>query len=276
MLAWAYATSATRSRLMPEARWTWTSSPCLTTFKRMTSVTIVETEHAGMDVPPPPPPPLRAGRYAHLPPYDPSNDRLNLPLALRLPLYLIVASLCGGVLGFSHGARETGFRFRAENAHRVPTTQTGWYLYHKSKNYNMALGGIKEAAKMAGKLGVWVGLFVVAEEGIDRGRAGLVRIYRGLRGVRQGDGELVGNRDCISTTFAGLGTAGAFSAWNRHVDVPTTVRTAKMGAKVGCIVGICEDLLGLMRGRRIGYVDFIKKSLFGKTEDLPEKTDMAG
>ncbi|KAA8574705.1 hypothetical protein EYC84_003955 [Monilinia fructicola] len=35
-------------------------------------------------------------------------------------------------LGISHGSQTAGLRFRAENAHRLPTSPTGWYLYHKT------------------------------------------------------------------------------------------------------------------------------------------------
>src|SRR5579862_1595188 len=76
------------------------------------------------------------------------NPRLSLPFSLRLPLSLALSSLFGASLGLSHGSRNAGLRFRAENAHRLPTTPTGWYLYHKSKNYHVALGGIKEGTRM--------------------------------------------------------------------------------------------------------------------------------
>ncbi|KAK5741074.1 hypothetical protein LTR17_004224 [Elasticomyces elasticus] len=119
---------------------------------------------------------------------------------------------------------------------------------------------------MAGKLALWVGMFVTMEEGLDRGRAGAVRMARSFRTTVAEDDKLVeGSRDFLSTTLAGLGTAGLFSAWNRF-PAATAVRTMKMGAKVGLLFGIAEDAVGLMRGRRMGYVDFVKRRLFGVAE----------
>ncbi|KAK0936775.1 hypothetical protein LTR29_011638 [Friedmanniomyces endolithicus] len=206
-----------------------------------------------------------APRETYLALHNPAHDRLSIPFPLRLPLALILAAVSGSVLGLSQGGLVAGLRFRAENAHRQPNTQTGWYLYHKSKNYHVALGGVLEAFKMAGKLGLWVGVFVTMEEGLDRGRAGLVRVWRGVRGGKEEDVLVEGSRDFVSTTLAGLGTAGAFSIWNRF-PVATAVRTVRMGAKVGFGFGIAEDVVSVLRGRRVGYVEFAKRHLFGGSE----------
>jgi len=180
----------------------------------------------------------------------------------------------GFILGIYHGSAESGLRFRAENAHRFPTTQTGWYLYHKSKNYHMALGGIKEGMKMGLKQSAWVGVFFGMEECIDRGRAGVVRQWRGFRGIREEERLVAGNRDFVSSVLAGLGTAGAFSAWNRF-PVPTAARVAKLGAKVGLAFGVLQDMASILRGRRLGYVEFIKRHTFGATETIIDTDGVA-
>ena len=119
---------------------------------------------------------------------------------------------------------------------------------------------------MAARMGVWAGVFVVMEEGVDRGRAAVVRRVREVR-VGAGVGEEGGGvpRDFMSTVFAGLGTAGAFSAWNRF-PLPTAVRLAKMGAKAGLGFGLVQDAVSLLRGRRLGYVEFVKKHALGASE----------
>lgn len=96
-------------------------------------------------------------------------------------------------MGMAHGSKTTALRFRAENAHRQPTTATGWYLYHKSKNYNVMYGGITQGLKTAGRFGAFVGGFFTVEEAVDR---------------------LRGTKDFVSTVVAGLGIAGAFSVWS--------------------------------------------------------------
>ena len=127
---------------------------------------------------------------------SPQNARLSIPFKYRLPATTIGGSAVGLLLGISHGSRVTGLRFRAENAHRLPSSSTGWYLYHKSKNYHMALGGVKEGLKMGAKMSFWVGTFFTIEEAID---------------------GFSGKRDFMSTTAAGLTVAGGFSAWSKSV-----------------------------------------------------------
>jgi hypothetical protein len=75
---------------------------------------------------------------------DPAHSRLSLPAPLRILIATSASFVLGASLGVSHGSKTAGLVFRAENAHRLPATPTGWYLYHKSKNYHMAMGGVKE------------------------------------------------------------------------------------------------------------------------------------
>lgn len=238
---------------------------------------------------PPPPPPATSS----LPAIRSFDERLSLPLIARLPLGCTVSSFAGLFLGMAKGAQDSGFRFQAENAHRLPITQTGWYLYHKSKNYNMMLGGIVEGMKQGIKFSLWTGCFFVLEEGIDRGRAAGVRTWRRVSSgeFARGGGmarvvedvmdaaeegteekQVAGNRDCVSSMLAGLGTAGIFSAWNRF-PLPTAARTAKMGAKAGLAFGLLQDAVSLMKGRKVGYVEFIKRHTVGEGDGVQsEKT----
>lgn len=121
------------------------------------------------------------------------DSRFSFPFGMRLPIATSISFVSGLVLGMSHGSQMAGFRFRAENAHRLPTTPTGWYLYHKSKNYNMALGGVKEGLKMGAKVSFWTAGFFSIEEMFDR--------YRGTK-------------DFLNTVIASLSIAGGFSLWS--------------------------------------------------------------
>ena len=122
------------------------------------------------------------------------NQRLSTNLGIRLPLATLGGAVTGFALGLTHGATVSGLRFRAENAHRLPNSSVGWYLYHKSKNYHTTMGGLKEGLKMGLKVGFWTGGFFTVEEAIDQ-----------LRG---------GRKDFFSTVIAGLSVAGGFSAWS--------------------------------------------------------------
>lgn len=143
-----------------------------------------------MEVEPPPGPPLPETVLST----EPTNDRLFLNTKQRVRFATIFAAMAGGALGFSHGAQATGLRFQAENAHRLPTSEKGWYFYHKTKNYSVLQGGIKEGGRMALKLGLWSGLFFMAEAAIDRRRR---------------------SRDAASSVCAGMAVAGAFSLWSK-------------------------------------------------------------
>ena len=135
------------------------------------------------------------------PPIKQYEDRLSIPFYIRFPLATLGAFITGAALGVSHGGKTAGMRFRAENAHRFPTTPTGWYLYHKSKNYHVALGGIKEGLKMGFKIGFWGGSFFAIEEAVDRWR---------------------GTKDFLSTVVAGMSIAAGFSGqpWSMRPIVP--------------------------------------------------------
>ena len=217
--------------------------------------------------------------------FDPpegSFHRISQPFILRLPLYATVAGFSGFLLGTKKGGQDAGLRFRAEHAHRLPTTQTGWYLYHKSKNYHIALGGIYEGVRMSWRLAPWAGLFVAMEEGIDRGRATVVREWRSHRDFNEpterevrDERAVAGNKDFVSTMLAGLASAGMFAAWKR-MPLPTAVRLMKLGAKGGFGFGLLQDVVNLLQGRRLGYVEFIKRHTFGTRDDRVVATAAAG
>jgi len=135
------------------------------------------------------------------------RPRLSIPFELRLGLGITTSLAAGAILGLSLGAQAAGLRFRAENAHRLPNSSTGWYLYHKSKNYHIALGAVKEGFKMGTKVGFWVGSYFAIEEAIDRARGG--------------------RTDFLSSVVAGMSVAGGFSAWSM-CPMPGPVRAEQL------------------------------------------------
>ena len=119
-------------------------------------------------------------------------------LSISTPVRLILGSVASSAMGFTLGAMQGGqtaqLRFRAEHAHKMPDTTTGWYFYHKSKNYHAMQGGIREGFRMAAKTGFWSFLALGLESTVDR--------YRG-------------SSDMFSTMVATLSVAGAFSIWRK-------------------------------------------------------------
>ncbi|KAI0839251.1 hypothetical protein F5Y06DRAFT_295871 [Hypoxylon sp. FL0890] len=177
------------------------------------------------------------------------DSRLSIPPLIRIPAAALTAFSVGMTLGLAHGSKMAGLRFRAEHAHRLPTTTTGWYLYHKSKNYHLAYGGLKEGFRVGARLSLLSTAMFCAENLFD--------VYRGTQ-------------DLFSTVMASLAIAGGFSFWNRF-SAAETARTAKKGLKFGLAYGAIQDVVSLAKGRPVGYVEFIRRHL-GKATQLEEKT----
>ncbi|KAI1652789.1 hypothetical protein F4813DRAFT_376809 [Daldinia decipiens] len=121
------------------------------------------------------------------------DSRLSIPPLIRIPAAASTAFGVGMTLGLAQGSKMAGLRFRAEHAHKLPTTTTGWYLYHKSKNYHLAYGGLKEGFKVGARLSVLSTSMFCAENLFD--------VYRGTK-------------DLFSTVMASLAVAGGFSFWS--------------------------------------------------------------
>ncbi|KAI0020802.1 hypothetical protein F4780DRAFT_350690 [Xylariomycetidae sp. FL0641] len=177
------------------------------------------------------------------------DARLSIPPLLRIPAAALTAFGIGMSLGLAHGSKMAGLRFRAEHAHRLPTSTTGWYLYHKTKNYHLALGGLKEGVKVGARLSVLSTAMFCAENLFD--------VYRGTK-------------DFLNTVMASLAIAGGFSLWNRF-PAAETARTARKGLLFGLAYGGIQDFISLAKGRPVGYVDFIRKHL-GKSTQLEAKS----
>lgn len=159
-------------------------------------------------------PSLTWQRFVNESPPDFTAYRLDQPFYRRMTLAATGAGIVGLFLGVSKGAQTSALRFRAENSHRLPTSERGWYLYHKSKNYNVAMASVKEGSRMAGKLIAWTGLFFTVEDVVDRARVRRAYIER--------DEEQLGARmrrkkDLLSTVTAGMATSAIFSAWSRCI-----------------------------------------------------------
>ncbi|KAF9872579.1 hypothetical protein CkaCkLH20_10076 [Colletotrichum karsti] len=180
----------------------------------------------------------------------PAESRLSIPTPARIPLAGLTGFGIGMALGIAQGGQTAQLRFRAEHAHKMPTTTTGWYLYHKSKNYHTMYGSLREGLRMGARLSFWTLMAFGLESTVDR--------YRG-------------STDLISTVLASLTVAGSFSLVNRF-SLPTAARTARYGLLFGLVYGGMQDIVGFARGRPIGYVEFFRKRFgSGKTAKILEQ-----
>lgn len=126
------------------------------------------------------------------------SERLSVLPSARIPAASATSFTVGSVLGIVQGSKMAGLRFRAEHAHKLPTTTTGWFMYHKSKNYVVAAGGAKEGIKMGFKVSVWTTAMLLVENMYDQQRQ---------------------NKDFINTVMASLTVAGGFSLWSKPASL---------------------------------------------------------
>ncbi|OJJ51291.1 hypothetical protein ASPZODRAFT_56597 [Penicilliopsis zonata CBS 506.65] len=161
--------------------------------------------------------------------------RLGLEVHQRLPSTALAAFSVGMGIGYSHGSKIAAYRFRAENAHRLPANSALWFQYHKSKSYASVIGGTIEGLKLGLRLGGAAFAFCLFEETVDYARHD--------------------RRDFLSTVIAGLSFSGIYSLLARH-DIYTAARTTKLGLKLGLVYGLSQDALGTLRGTPPAYMDF--------------------
>ena len=183
-----------------------------------------------------------------------ANERLSIPFILRAPLLLTSSFVLGFSLGAVHGAPMAAYRYRAENAHRLPTTQTGWYLYHKSKNYHSIVGGVKEGVKLGGVLCGWATIFMCCEELVDQSRE---RLF-----AKDDDEVATGQRDAASTVVAAMSAAGIYS-WKNGLDKFTSARMAKTALKYSLLYGLVQDFAATLRGNKPAYIDWTLRNAVG-------------
>ncbi|KAL8675192.1 MAG: hypothetical protein Q9168_000445 [Polycauliona sp. 1 TL-2023] len=176
---------------------------------------------------------------AFFPPTYLRDDRLSTTFGNRFIVGSAAAFLGGMSLGVAHGSKTAALRFRAENSHRFPTTSTGWYQYHKSKNYVCIFEGVKAGFRLGARLAGWAASFFYLEEVVD---------------------DFRNRRDFLSTAVASLTVSGIFSIKNRF-NMTTAARTARTGLSAGLILGLLQDATALARGRRLHYVEYLKGNL---------------
>ncbi|PSN65158.1 hypothetical protein BS50DRAFT_555590 [Corynespora cassiicola Philippines] len=185
----------------------------------------------------------------------PPPDRLGMTFDKRLLLAAFTSFGSGFTLGALSAGHMASMRFRAENAHRLPVSQPGWYLYHKSKNYNKAKVGVVEGVRKGAWVATWVSVFFVIEESIDvfRGTWRAGRTLEEMEGVDELEIERIErgvgkSRDWVSSTMAGMVTGGLWSAWNTFPMV-TAARTIRLGLVVGLGYGLGQDALSWAKKR---------------------------
>jgi hypothetical protein len=163
------------------------------------------------------------------------NNRLSRPGGARLAFYFTNSLAVFWVIGFLRARRFAAHQFLAENSHRLPTSDAGWYLYHRAKNYQVVWRGIKGGMKTGFTGAGMAFLYGFMEEFWDQD----------VRG---------GKVDAGGSLFAGTVTAGAF-AMTKKVRRRQAWRYLRVGMGLGLMSGILQDLLRWSRGAPPWYFE---------------------
>ncbi|KAL5447540.1 hypothetical protein PMIN06_007430 [Paraphaeosphaeria minitans] len=216
------------------------------------------------------------------PPTAHSPHRLGMPFDRRLLLATFTSFSCGSMLGYMNTSRLAALRFRAENAHRLPISQPGWYLYHKSKNYYKLKHGITAGLRSGVYVAAWTSVFFLVEESIDvfRGTWRAGRTLKDMEGISELDIEKMDtgvekSRDFLSSMVTGMVTGGLWSAWNKF-PVLTAARTIRMGLFAGLGYGLFQDSLTWAKGNIGGVVDDAESWIYRGAKNRQQITETSG
>lgn len=162
------------------------------------------------------------------------SNRLSRPGPARMTFYFTNSLAAFWVIGFLRTRRLAAHQFLAENSHRLPTSDAGWYLYHRAKNYRVVWRGFKGGIQTALVGGACAFLYGFVEEAWDQG-------------VRKG------KVDAAGSMVAGGVTAGAF-AIGKRVRMRQAWRYLRVGMALGLVSGILQDMVRWSRGAPPWYV----------------------
>ncbi|RSH78166.1 uncharacterized protein EHS24_002625 [Apiotrichum porosum] len=161
------------------------------------------------------------------------------------------AAVVGFFVGARRGARNAQTRYLAENAHRQPTTVKGWYFYHKTRNYRILWGGMREGSRYSLRLSSAVALFVAADEGFAYAREHLNpnSMKTGYPPSHERWGWRQGPVHVEDGAVAGATLATVLSLWYRLPN-PVLIRAVILGLGGGAATSgllMLSDKFGVQR-----------------------------
>jgi hypothetical protein len=167
------------------------------------------------------------------------DNRLSRPAPNRLALYFTNSFAIFFFIGFLRARRLAANQFLAENSHRLPTSDAGWYLYHRAKNYRVVWKAVNSGVKYGFAGGACGLLYGYVEHTWDQ------RVRHGM--VDPG-GSMV----------AGTVTAGVFAVGQRMRRAQVW-RCVRVGMGLGLVSGILQDMLRWSHGATPWYVERIQR-----------------
>ncbi|KAH9814572.1 hypothetical protein DFH28DRAFT_894246 [Melampsora americana] len=146
------------------------------------------------------------------------------------------ASIVGFVSGMVSSGKLSGAQFTCENLHRLPNSRKAAYLFQKTKNYRILLGGFKGGLRSALQLGTWTGAFTSIKE--------LIFISINSNLIDQDRLHCRFMAGGISGCLLALGASSLYRL--RPIYSP---RRLMLGGLIGMVAGGAEDLKDVLANR---------------------------
>ncbi|OMJ08749.1 hypothetical protein AYI69_g10953 [Smittium culicis] len=167
--------------------------------------------------------------------------RIHMEPSKRISILTMTGVLSGAVAGGYLGGRFASWQYLAERSHNLPTTVSGWYYYHKWKNYRVILGAFKKASYYGLRIGAVVGMYEVAEAAIDR--------------------HVIGHTSAVGSVTSGFGVSLLCASVSR-LPRSSFARLVKMGTLGGLCIGVFQDAVDWYEYNRFPFYLQPIKSLF--------------
>ncbi|OLY82221.1 hypothetical protein AYI68_g3660 [Smittium mucronatum] len=148
--------------------------------------------------------------------------RIHMEPPKRITLLTITGALSGAVVGGYIGGRSASWQYLAERSHNLPTTVSGWYYYHKWKNYRVVLGAIKKASYYGIRIGFVSGAYELVEAAVDK--------------------YVVERTSALGSVAAGF-TVSLLCASAARLPRSSFYRLVKMGTLGGFCIGVSQDAI---------------------------------
>jgi hypothetical protein len=125
-----------------------------------------------------------------------SSERLSMPPWTRITITTLFNATAALGTGFYASSHAAGLQFLAENSHRMPKSEKGWFIYQRYKTNYKIVRGVQGGVR---RIAMWAPIpivFLWTESMVDE--------------VRGGE-----SKDLASTVVAGVVTGGLFSLFSR-------------------------------------------------------------
>ncbi|KAI8872885.1 hypothetical protein GQ42DRAFT_118741 [Ramicandelaber brevisporus] len=169
-------------------------------------------------------------------------------IAILFHLSLSVGMLSGGIPAL----QLRGYQYLAENAHQLPRTKRGWFMYHRQKNYEAMMAFFIGGAKSAVRIMLPVLAFEATTTAIDWLRT-TGASYTQIEADAAKENKTSGQVDALGRVMAGAVVGSVFATQTR-LTKGSARRVMRLGIGIGLGMGLLEDAIAYFSGYPPAYL----------------------